>query len=114
MPATPFHTRLSREADGITLVEVAGEIDMHTSQELAEVLAEALRDEPEHLEVDLSAVGFIDSTGLSVLVQNAKLALAGTTSFEIVCPDKRLMQVFDITGLSDVLTFRSTCPDGRA
>ena len=58
-------------------------------------------------------MGFIDSIGLSVLVQNAKLVLAEGAGFEIVCAQK-LMQVFEITGLRDVLTFHPTRMDALA
>ena len=114
MPAAPFHAKLLRHSHGLVLVDVAGEIDMHTAQDLGEVLAAALRLGSCRIVVDLTAVGFIDSVGLSVLVQNAKRALAGGSSFEIVCNDGRLMQVFEITGLRDVLSFHPTREDALA
>jgi anti-sigma B factor antagonist len=110
MPAAPFHAQLLRNSHSVRLVEVAGEVDMNTAQELGDVLAAAVQDKPERVVVDLSAVGFIDSMGLSVLVQNAKLAIADGASFEIVA-GRRLMQVFEITGLHDVLAFHPTRAD---
>lgn len=110
MPTTPFQTKLLRH-DGVSLVEVTGEIDMHTARELDDALAAALGDKPVRLVVDLSSVGFIDSIGLSVLIQNAKLAEAGGSGFSIVCTEPGLLQVFAITGLSDVLTFHRTQAD---
>jgi anti-sigma B factor antagonist len=108
LPAAPFHAKLLRHSQGVGLVDVAGEIDMHTTPELDEVLSAALRARPDRLIVDLTGVGFIDSTGLSVLVRNAKLALSHGASFEIVCADSELLQVFEITGLRDVLSFHPT------
>ena len=64
MPAAPFHAKLLRHSRGLGLVEVAGEVDMNTAQELGDVLAAALQCKPNRLVVDLSAVGFIDSIGL--------------------------------------------------
>ena len=107
MSAAPFRVELHWPSPGVGIVDVAGEIDMHTAQELGEVLAAAGEDQPHRLIVDLSAVGFIDSIGLSVLVQNAKLLLLGGASFEIICTSK-LMRVFEIAGLDEVLTFHST------
>jgi anti-anti-sigma factor len=111
MPATPFHVALLRPAPGLGVVEVSGEIDMSTADELGGVLTAALQDTPERLVVDLSAVGFIDSMGLSVLAQNAKLAFSDGASFEIVCADAGVLGVFEITGLRDVLTFHATRGD---
>jgi anti-sigma B factor antagonist len=105
MPATPFHARLDRHSHGVEIVDVAGEVDMNTATELGDVLAEASERKPSRLIVDLTKVGFIDSMGLSVLVRNAKVMLAAGASFEIVCADKGLMQVFELTGLDEVLTF---------
>ena len=85
MSAAPFHVELHWPSPAVGVVDVAGEIDMHTAQELGEVLEAAGEEQPHRLIVDLSATGFIDSTGLSVLVQNAKLLLSAAPTFEIVC-----------------------------
>jgi anti-sigma B factor antagonist len=111
MLATPFHAALLWPAPGIGLVEVSGEVDMNTAQELEAALAVALQGRPERLIVDLGAVGFIDSVGLSVLAQNAKLAFAHGASFEIVCADAGTLRTFEITGLRDVLVFHASRGD---
>jgi anti-sigma B factor antagonist len=108
MPAAPFHVKLVLHAPGVVIVEVAGEVDMHTAQELDDALTNARSGDMDRLIVDLAAVGFIDSVGLSVLVQNAKLVLAGGALFEIVGVSSRLLQVFALTGIRDVLTFHPT------
>lgn len=113
MPAAPFHVELLWPSPGVGLVDVAGEVDMNTAEELGTVLVAALQGEPDRLIVDLTTVGFIDSIGLSVLVQNAKLVLAQGAGFEIVCTEK-IAQVFEITGLHDVLTFRPSRADALA
>ena len=77
MSAAPFRVELHWPSRGVGMVDVAGEIDMHTAQKLEEVLAAAGECRPHRLIVDLSAVGFIDSIGLSVLVRNAKTAHLG-------------------------------------
>ena len=107
MSAAPFRVELHWPSPGVGIVDVAGEIDMHTAQELGEVLEAAGEDQPQRLIVDLSAAGFIDSTGLSVLVQHAKRLLSDGASFEIVCSSK-LMRVFEIAGLDEVLTFHGS------
>lgn len=111
MPAAPFHARLDWHSHGVGVVDVAGEVDMNTARELGEVLAAALGSRPDRLIVDLTGVGFIDSMGLSELVRNAKLALAAGASFQIVCADPKLMQVFQITGLLEVLSFHPSRAD---
>lgn len=111
MSAAPFRAELHWPSRGVGIVDVAGEIDMHTAQELGEVLAAAGEGQPHRLILDFTAVGFIDSIGLSVLVQNARRLLSGGASFEIICASKKLMQVFEIAGLDEVFTFYSTRAD---
>ncbi len=110
MPAAPFKAKLVWHSPGLGLVEVAGEVDMNTAQELDAILVEALRGGADRLVVDLTAVGFIDSIGLSVLVRNAKLLLARGGAYDIVC-GSRLMRIFEIAGLPEVLSFHSTLTD---
>jgi anti-anti-sigma factor len=108
LPAAPFHVDLSWPTQKVGVVDVAGEIDMHTARELSEVLATALRSDPDRLILDMSTVGFIDSMGLSVLAQTARQLLDTGGALEIVCADAKVLQVFEITGLRDVLTFYPT------
>jgi anti-anti-sigma factor len=95
-------------------VEVAGEVDMHTAERLGETLVTASDGRPERLILDLSAVGFIDSIGLSVVAQSAKKLLAVGGAFEIVCADSGILRVFEITGLRDILTFHPTRAEALA
>ncbi len=52
----------------VAVVRVVGEIDLHTAPQLHEALAGLEAERLERLVVDLSDCGFIDSTGLGVLV----------------------------------------------
>jgi anti-anti-sigma factor len=54
--------------DGCMVVFAVGEIDLVTSPMLLEVMVEAV-DSRRHVVVDLSAVSFLDSTGLGVLLR---------------------------------------------
>ncbi|MGA6161564.1 STAS domain-containing protein [Amycolatopsis magusensis] len=51
----------------VTVVAVAGELDMATAPELKETLRGVLEDEPEAVVIDLTAVPFLGSSGLAVL-----------------------------------------------
>ena len=60
------------DADGTATVRVAGEIDIATADTVRQAVAVALEQRPAHLVFDLSAVDFIDSSGLAVLLEAAK------------------------------------------
>ena len=57
------------ERDGAVIVQLAGELDLYNAHVVREQLFAAAASEPERLIVELSAVTFIDSTGLGVLIE---------------------------------------------
>jgi anti-sigma B factor antagonist len=59
------------EGDSVT-VFVAGEIDLSTADQLDAAIREAEKTEISQIVVDLSALSFVDSTGLSVLLEAIK------------------------------------------
>lgn len=54
--------------DGIEVIDVGGEIDVYTAPRLRELLIDLVSKNNYHLVVNLEKVGFLDSTGLRVLV----------------------------------------------
>lgn len=62
----PLRTVVER-IGAVTVVTVAGEIDIATAPDLAEALRGVLEDEPEAVVIDLTAVPFLGSSGLAVL-----------------------------------------------
>jgi anti-sigma B factor antagonist len=85
---------------GATVIAVAGEIDMATAPELANVLNDFAQDS---VLVDLSAVTFIDSSGLAALsVAHQRTRDAGG-QIAIGGVQPNVQKVFDITGLTDLL-----------
>lgn len=82
-------------------VTVEGEVDLSNVAALREALdAETTGDRP--LVVDLSAVSYIDSSGIAALFERAS-----TARMEIVCPDRAAIRsVVEISRLSDVAAVR--------
>ena len=52
--------------------------------------------------VNLEKVGFLDSTGLGVLVGGLKRVRAHDGSLDLVCTQERILKIFKITGLTKV------------
>ena len=63
-----FFVETHRPSEEVAVVKAVGEIDLHTAPQLHEALADLEAERLERLVVDLSDCGFIDSTGLGVLV----------------------------------------------
>src|SRR5438552_1390594 len=94
--------------DGIEVIDVGGEIDMYTAPRLRELLIDLVSKNNYHLVVNLEKVGFLDSTGLGVLVGGLKRVRAHDGSLDLVCTQQRLLKIFKITGLTQVFGIYET------
>jgi anti-sigma B factor antagonist len=103
----PFAVERTRSG-GVEVVAVEGQIDIATSPRLIASLSEAVAETERSLVVDLSAVDFMDSTGLALLLNAHRRVLRRGFGFAIVCPRDALMRVFKLTDLVDTLR---VCPD---
>ena len=88
--------------DGIEVVNVEGEIDIYTAPRLRELLIDLVSTNNYQLIVNLDKVGFLDSTGLGVLVGGLKRVRAHDGSLDLVCTQERILKIFRITGLTKV------------
>ena len=88
--------------DGSVLVKLEGERDMLCLTELRGDLLGLLQDEPGELIVDMSAVGFMNSAGLAMLVEILKKVRGYGGQMKLVGLDKRVRSVFEISRLVDV------------
>ena len=94
--------------DGIEVIDVGGEIDMYTAPRLRELLIDLVSKNNYHLVVNLEKVGFLDSTGLGVLVGGLKRVRAHDGSLDLVCTQQRILKIFRITGLTQVFGIYQT------
>ena len=101
-------TLSTREADGITVVAVGGEIDVYTAPKLRDKITELVNSGHHTLVIDMEKVEFLDSTGLGVLVGGLKKVRAHDGSLELVCNQDRLLKIFRITGLAKVFTIHDS------
>jgi anti-sigma B factor antagonist len=91
----------------IPVVAVSGEVDVYAAPALREGLAELL-DEGKSVIVDLTDVGFLDSTGLGALVAARTAAAEHGSSLPLVCTHQRILKLFTITGLDGVFSIHET------
>ena len=104
----------STEQGSLTIVHVAGEIDVYTAPLLREVLDKQVAAGRIDLVVDLEKVTFMDSTGLGVLVGRLKLVRGQNGSLRIVSNQDRILKVFKITGLDKVFHIYPTVEEATA
>jgi anti-sigma B factor antagonist len=100
---------LSQRSDNShEIVEVRGEIDLHSAKQLQDRLNEVLDAHHAAVLVDMTWVQFIDSTGLGALVAALNRANELGTTFLLVCKEPRLLKVFEITGLNTIFNIYPT------
>ncbi len=80
-------------------VRVAGELDQGTAPELREVLGNAVNGAGLPVLVDLSDCNFIDSTGLSLLVEAKRQLTDAERGFAVCCPDADVRRLLELTGV---------------
>lgn len=94
-----------------TRLVVDGDVDVYTAPALREQLFAAADSGRHQVIVDLSGVEFMDSTGLGVLVAGLSRAQQAGGGLSVVCSQDRLLKLFRITGLEDVLSIRRTAEE---
>jgi anti-sigma B factor antagonist len=84
---------------GTPIISVAGELDSSNAASLEASVAPLAAEHPERLIFDLSALRFMDSAGIAVLVG----AAAKVNTVALREPSDVVRRVIELTGLTDVL-----------
>lgn len=90
------------EAEGLIVIRVEGEIDVYNSQKLKQAIEDAFDPQPEQIVIDMTAVTWLDSTALGVLVGMHKRCRAGGIHFALVITEARVERVFAVSGLDTI------------
>ena len=88
--------------DTTHVVSVTGEIDLFTAPEFKQRISEPIDAGRTRIVIDLSAVTFIDSSSLGVLIGDHKRLKLRGGGLVIVCNDRAIVNTFKITGLDGV------------
>ncbi len=101
-PVVP-HFELAEESpgEGAHIIRVRGEIHVSTAPEFAQRLSAAIDSGKTAIVLDMSGVEFIDSTGLSVLLNGLRLVTQMHGRMAIVCANPTVLRLFQITSLDD-------------
>jgi anti-sigma B factor antagonist len=97
--------------DGLTVVTVTGEIDVHSAPALREKLIALVEQGKVFLIADLERVQFLDSTGLGVLIGGLRRVRARDGFLDLVCTQPRMLRIFQITGLIKIFAIFSSVED---
>ncbi len=96
-----------------TIVALSGEVDLDNSPQVRAVLLESVREKREIL-VEMSAVSYIDSSGIASLVEAYQSARRGSTGFALVAVSDAAMRVLELARLDQVFRIHASITDALA
>jgi len=94
------------------VLAVEGEVDIASAEDLRVALAGAAQSGAVEVWLDLTGVEFMDSTGISVIV-DTRSAL-DSRRFAVICPDGPVRRVFEIAGIDRAIAIHPTRADAHA
>jgi anti-sigma B factor antagonist len=103
-----FDIATERPSEGVVVIALSGEVDLYTAPEFKQQLIDAVAEGARHVVVDLSETTFIDSTTLGVLVGGVRRLREHDGDLSLVCSDRNISKIFEITGLDKVFTIAAS------
>ena len=98
----PFEVSVD-DANGTTVVRVAGEVDMETAPRLERSLLQLVQSRTPLVTVDLAEIDFIDSTGLHAIVVAVQQLRANGSDLVLRSPTPSTARVLELSGLTSVV-----------
>lgn len=102
-----------RRIDANSVVSVAGVVDMLTAPELEKAIAEAAKSSPNAVVVDMTAVEFLASAGMGVLIA-AQDELAPAIKLAVVADGPATSRPLKLVGVTDVVDLYATLDEALA
>ncbi|BCJ51951.1 anti-sigma factor antagonist [Actinoplanes sp. NBRC 14428] len=104
----------ARPGRGCTVVEVRGDLDMATSPQLREGVERLIGAGDRRVVVDLTSVGFMDSSALGALVTAFKAVRDAGGRLCVAGPQQPVRSVFAITSVDRVVEVYDTVAAAEA
>jgi anti-sigma B factor antagonist len=101
------------DQDGFAVMAVTGDVDFNSSSELRTELLELIEARRDVL-VDMSAVSYIDSSGVASLIEAYQTAKSLNTRFGLVAVSGTPLRVLQVARLEKIFPMYPTVADGVA
>jgi anti-sigma B factor antagonist len=107
----PFEVTVQRD-NAVATVVVSGELDLATAPELSAAVAQ--HRDAQLLVLDLTAVTFIDSTGVRVLIETDRSCAGSSSRLAVLAGDGPVRRVLSLCGLDGQLALVTERPSRAA
>lgn len=101
-PAATLSISTEHPEEGVVVITVRGELEFGTAAPLRTTLLDVSHGDVATVVVDLADIEFVDSTGLSLLVQAKQRFETQDCRFLLRNPTPRVVRVLEIAGLAGV------------
>ncbi|OIJ66513.1 STAS domain-containing protein [Streptomyces mangrovisoli] len=96
----PLSVEVTLPREDTALVTVGGYLDIDTATEFQHHLANQLHHGRRHFLLDLSAVPFMDSSGMNIVLRVYQETRELSGSVHVIAPTPAVRRVLDLTGVS--------------
>jgi anti-sigma B factor antagonist len=100
-----------RPVGGAPCLALAGELDIADVPRLEQALDAAVAESEGAFLVDLTALEFLDSSGIRLLLRARALLGRADRAFALICPHGPVRRAIELTGVSDLFTIYKTRED---
>ena len=94
--------------DEASIIDLEGEVDVYTAPQLKQQIITLLDGGVRRVVANLTAVDYLDSTALGVLIGGLKRLRERDGTLDLICPNPRIKRIFEITGLDKIFDIYST------
>ncbi|MFF6996417.1 STAS domain-containing protein [Streptomyces sp. NPDC008313] len=110
----PLSVEVTLPRDDVALITVEGYLDIDTATELQHHLANQLHHGRRRFLLDLSAVPFMDSSGMNIVLRGYQETRRTAGSLHVVAPTPAVRRVLDLTGVSLTVPTSETVEEALA
>jgi anti-sigma B factor antagonist len=93
---------------GTAGIAVRGELELATAPELTAALDDAIRQTTGPFVIDLSQVGFLDSSGIACLIRARALLGRDDRELGLICPPGSARRALELTGVDELVALYAT------
>src|SRR5712691_306718 len=93
----------SRSEKGWAVFDVQGDVDVYSAPTLRHEILDRIAEGDSRIIVNLEKVPFMDSTGISVMINGLKLAREENGTLVLVRPGDQILRMLNLTNLDKVL-----------
>ncbi|MEU3349363.1 STAS domain-containing protein [Streptomyces sp. NPDC006700] len=110
----PLSVEVTLPREDVALLTVEGYLDVDTATELQAHLANQLHHGRRHFLLELSAVPFMDSSGMNIILRVYQEARERAGSVHIIAPAPAVLRILELTGVSITVPVSRTAEEALA